>query len=90
MIETPTLYVMRSRYFQARRHELAYLQFIIDSYDGLAILSTIDSQAGVVKVAFSRHLEDDVEALLSALSEEIGICEIVKPNGGSFSMTGGR
>lgn len=67
------------RYFQLPKAEIAYLRFTLESYDGLAFQRTLDSAAGLVEVIWPTERSRDVEALLSALSEELDWREVAAP-----------
>ncbi len=65
------------RYFTVRRRDIAYLRFIIESYDGLATLSTVDGRNGTVSLSMPPCFADEVNGLVRALEKEIGIKEII-------------
>ncbi|MCK4537079.1 MAG: DUF4911 domain-containing protein [Desulfuromonadales bacterium] len=67
------------RYYQLPKAEIAYLRFTLESYDGLAFQRTLDSAAGLVEIIWPTERITDVEALLSALSEEIDWREVPPP-----------
>ena len=59
------------RCYRVDRREIAYLKFILEAYDGLAVVSTLDSQAGVVVVHIAPGCEQDVEKIVADLSRDI-------------------
>jgi hypothetical protein len=59
------------------RREISYLRFILESYDGLAILTTLDAAAGVVELKIAPGCEADVERIVRDLQNEILIEEMV-------------
>ncbi len=67
------------RYFRVDRRHIAYLRFILEGYDGLAILTTIDSRQGIVALDIPEYFVEDVNGLLVALAGETGITEIRWP-----------
>ena len=67
------------RYYQRSKAEIAYLRFTLERYDGLAFQRTLDSVAGLVEIIWPSERSRDVEALLSALSEEIDWQEVAAP-----------
>ncbi len=69
------------RCFKVSRCDIAYLHFIIESYDGLATLSTIDAGSGVVQLSIPVGFAAEAESLLQALKSEIKITEIPFPEG---------
>ncbi len=68
-------FTLVNKYFSVRRRDIAYLHFIIESYEGLATLSTIDARKGIVRLSIPECLVEDVEKLLLALREEIPMVE---------------
>lgn len=67
------------RYFQMPRAEIGHLRFILESYDGLAFARTLDNQLALVEIAFPPSRSQDVELLLKALAEEVGLQEVSAP-----------
>ena len=67
------------RYFQMPRAEIGHLRFILESYDGLAFARTLDRQLALVEIAYPPSRVRDVETLLDALSEEVGLQEVAAP-----------
>lgn len=67
------------RYCQLPRGEIGYLRFILESYDGLAFARTLDSSAGLVEIACSPARKGDLDDLLGALAEEIGLRQVAPP-----------
>ncbi len=48
-------------------HRIAFFKFILEGYDGLAILSTLDAGSGRVLLRFPACREDEVYKLTRAL-----------------------
>jgi len=71
----------RSRYLRVDRRDLAYLKFIIESYEGLAVLSTVEPRDAVVRIGYPGCSEDDLSDLLRALAAEIRLMEVPRPVG---------
>ena len=67
------------RYFQMPRAEIGHLRFILESYDGLAFARTLDNQIALVEIAYSPSRVRDVEPLLEALVDEVGLQEVSVP-----------
>jgi hypothetical protein len=67
------------RYYHVPRTEIGYLRFILESYDGLAFMRTIDPRAGLIEVAHPHSRKEDVEDLLLALSTEVSMEEAPAP-----------
>ena len=61
------------RYYRVDRREIAYLRFIFEAYDGIAVLQTIDAQKGLVLLHVAPDCDKDVEYLVQNLKKEIMI-----------------
>jgi len=59
------------RYYRVDRREIAFLRFIFEAYDGLAIIETLDSEAGIIVFHISPGCESDVELILQDLKRDI-------------------
>ena len=56
-------------------NRIHFLKFIIEGYDGLAMLTTIDQQLGHVRLRFAGGACDEVRALLLGLESQLGRLE---------------
>ena len=61
------------------RAEIGYVKFIFESYEGLAVLRTIDRQQGLLVVLAVPDGLDQVRLVVSSLAEEIGSREVAWP-----------
>lgn len=68
------------RFFRVQRSQIAYIKFIFEAYEGIACLSTIDRNAGLISVkiapgceAMACDLMDELKKtiLIEAVDEEI-------------------
>jgi hypothetical protein len=62
-----------SRYFRLHRKDIAYFKFIIESYDGMAVVRTKDPHEAIVELMVAPGWERDVDEILEGLSKEIHI-----------------
>lgn len=67
------------RCFRLDRAGIGYLRFILEGYDGLIFLRTLDPRAALVEVAYAPACRGDVEALLAALVDECTMSEVPWP-----------
>jgi hypothetical protein len=67
------------RYFVVSRPQIGFLRFLLESYDGLAFARTLDKQSGLVEISYPASRFCDVNLLLNALAEEIGLKEVPVP-----------
>jgi len=69
------------KYYRIERKEICFLKFIFEAYDGIAMLTTLDSDSGVVMFHIAPGCEDDVEMILQDLQHNIMIEEVVAVHG---------
>ncbi len=62
-----------SRYFRLHRQDIAYFKFIIESYEGMAVVRTRDSHEAVVELMVAPGWEKDMDRVLEGLGKEIHI-----------------
>jgi len=55
--------------FQVERRDISYLRWIIESYDGMAVLKTIDPYKAIVELQISPGCKTLVLELLDSLKE---------------------
>jgi hypothetical protein len=60
----------QSWHYRIDRRRIAYLRFLLEGYDGIAVLETLDPAAGRVALHVAPGCEPDVRALLDALKGE--------------------
>jgi hypothetical protein len=63
----------QSKYFRLRREDIAYFKFIIESYEGMAVVRTKDPREAVVELMVAPGWEGDLEEVLEGLRKEITI-----------------
>jgi|GEM_PF-670527 len=55
--------------------KIAWLKFVLESYEGLALLRTLDAASGRVLLMVGRGAEKETAELLAALEHELGLVE---------------
>ena len=63
----------QSKYFRLRRQDIAYFKFIIESYEGIAVVRTKDPYEAVVELMVAPGWERDLEEVLEGLRKEMTI-----------------
>ncbi len=61
----------KQKIFRIDRKEIAYLRFIFEACDGIALVRTIDAGMGIVALHIAPGCEVDVEMILKGLKKEI-------------------
>ena len=64
------------RYFQVNRRDLVYLKFILEAYDNMSVLSTVDAQEGIVRLIVPAGFAADMAELVEALQQDIRLTEL--------------
>jgi hypothetical protein len=62
-----------SRYYRLRRKDIAYFKFIIESYDGMAVVRTKDPYEAIVELMVAPGWERDLDEVIKGLRREIEI-----------------
>ena len=68
--------MFRDMTMRIERTGIAYLHYIVEGYDGLASVSTVDASAGIVRLSFDGSRQDTLDELISALRTEGLIREV--------------
>ena len=62
---------MQKIFLRIARAKIAWFKFILEGYDGLCILSTVDRDKGLVSVTYHPSSAPELFALLAALSPDL-------------------
>ena len=63
----------RKRYFRLPARHIAHFQFLVEGYDGIATVTTVDSKAAVLMLCIPDGLEGHVDRVLDAMAQENSI-----------------
>ena len=58
-------------YLRINKQKIFYLKFILEGYDGLAVLTTEDNATGLVSLHFPETSRNDLFALLKNIAETL-------------------
>ena len=61
------------RVFRVKRKDISYLRWTIESYDGMAVVKTLDPREAIIELQISPGCEEFVFELLDSLANEEGI-----------------
>ncbi len=59
-----------SIFLRLRPEDIAYFKFIIESYEGMAVVRTQDPQEAVIEVMIAPGWEKDMDEVLEGLKKE--------------------
>jgi len=58
--------------------DIAYVKFVVESYEGVAVLRTLDADAALLVVLAAPDFLTDARAIVAAVAAE-GVCEEIPP-----------
>ncbi len=61
------------RSFQLPAREVGYLRFLVEGYDGLLFLRTLDGRVATVEISYPPSREAEAAEVLAALQAEVGL-----------------
>ena len=60
--------------------EIAYVKFVFESYEGVAVVRTLDRRAALLVVLAAADFVADVRAVIASLVEEGACTEVAAPD----------
>jgi hypothetical protein len=64
---------MICRYFKVAHRDMVFLKFILEAYEGMNVMSTVDNRTGIIRIAIMKGFEGDMDALLADLGRQVGM-----------------
>ncbi len=64
------------RRYRIERKAICFFRFILEGYDGLAILETLDAKAGIIALHIAPGCEDMADGIIADLSREYLVAEL--------------
>ena len=62
---------MICRYFKVAHRDMVFLKFILEAYEGMNVMSTVDNKAGIIRIAIMPGFLADMEGLLADLGRQV-------------------
>lgn len=62
---------MICRYFKVAHRDMVYLKFILEAYEGMNVMSTVDNKVGIIRIAIMPGFVEDMDALLAELGLKV-------------------
>jgi len=75
-------------FLRVPRVEIGYVKFLFESYEGIAVLRTLDRHEAVLVVLAVPDFLADTERVLDALAREIGCERLAPPPGAAVDLLG--
>ena len=67
------------KYFKLDKKNISFMKFILEAYDGMAVMRTLDPGEGVVELMIAPNFEREVGEILDSLRDEIHLQAIDPP-----------
>jgi hypothetical protein len=61
---------MICRYFKVAHRDMVFLKFILEAYEGMNVMSTVDNKEGIIRIAIMPGFVEDMDALLAELGKQ--------------------
>jgi len=65
------------RYFKVDRRDLVYLKFILEAYEGMSTLSTVEPKGVIVRLAIPWGFTEDVQSIIDSVGAYMSIKELI-------------
>jgi len=62
---------MICRYFKVAHRDMVFLKFILEAYEGMNVMSTVDNKVGIIRIAIMPGFVEDMDALLAELGTQV-------------------
>jgi hypothetical protein len=72
------------RYFKVLHRDMVFLKFILEAYEGMNVMSTVDNVAGIIRIAIMKGFEADMDDLLAELGRLVSMEPVVWDDAPSF------
>jgi len=69
------------RYFRVKHRDMVHLKFILEAYEGMNTMSTVDNVAGIIRIAIMPGFVEDMDALLAELGAQVTMEPVPWGNG---------
>ena len=71
-------------YVRVNPKDMAYVKFIVESYEGLAVLRTVDPREGILEWMIPPDLVEQAKELIKSLAEEVSILPLTDASPGEL------
>jgi Domain of unknown function (DUF4911) len=71
---------MIEKLFEVKRDDIALIQFIIEGYEGMATVSTIDPYKAIIKISIIPDFILDITVIINDLKNKYKLVEIKSHN----------
>ena len=68
------------KYYRVDKREICFMKYTFDAYEGIAILTTIDPEAGYVKLIVPQGFEKEVDLIIDDMKKYIMVENVIDEN----------
>ena len=72
------------RYFKVLHRDMVFLKFILEAYEGMNVMSTVDNGAGIIRIGIMEGFEAEMDDLLADLGRQVKMEAVVWADAQSF------
>jgi hypothetical protein len=72
---------MITRYFKLKRKDISLIQFIIEGYEGMATVTTIDPRAAIIQVSIIPDFILEMDEIINDLKDKYRMEEVADYQG---------
>ena len=62
---------MICRSFKVAHRDMVFLKFILEAYEGMNVMSTVDNRVGIIRIAIMPGFVADMDQLLAELGRQV-------------------
>jgi len=67
---------MIKKWFKLKRNNIALVQFIVEGYEGMATVTTMDSHAAIIQIAIMPAFVQEIAGVIESLKNKYQLEEI--------------
>ncbi len=86
LTQPPTALAVTERHYRIDRRQISFLRFILEAYEGVAVVTTLSPREGIVTIRIAPGCEQLVMAILQDLSVRQHILMEPLPGGGHTDL----
>ncbi len=79
---------MIDRYYRLEAKDLALFKFILEGYDGLATITTMDRRAASIRISTTRDFSGELEEIIAAAGQEFSFAGLESLDSTIFEREG--
>jgi len=71
--------IMIKKYFRLKRRDISLIQFIIEGYEGMATVTTIDPRTSIIQISIIPEFVSEMDEVIGNLKNKYNMEEINYP-----------